>query len=82
MIIPLNIRASVRCSACGKKLNCVTDTNPPENYDVVIVVEPHECNPTPVPADKCPTCSGKGIIGTLNTHIINCPACAGTGIRR
>lgn len=46
MIFELNVRYSVRCSECGKKLDCAADTNSAENYDVVLVVEPHDCSRT------------------------------------
>lgn len=46
MIFELNVRYSIRCSTCGKKLDCAADTNSAENYDVVLVVEPHDCSRT------------------------------------
>lgn len=58
MIFGLNVRYSVRCSECGKKLDCAADTNPQENYDVILVVEPHDCSrPTPRALDgACESC--------------------------
>lgn len=58
MIFELNVRYSVRCSECGKKLDCAADTNSAENYDVVLVVEPHDCSrTTPRALDGGGTCA-------------------------
>lgn len=60
MIFELNVRYSVRCSSCGKKLDCAADTNSAENYDVVLVVEPHDCSrTTPRAPDAGQVCPAK-----------------------
>jgi len=42
-----------------------------------------ESRPTPVPADKCPSCSGSGRYQpNYPTASRPCLACGGTGIRR
>ena len=82
MIFGLNVRYSVRCSECGKKLDCAADTNPQENYDVILVVEPHDCiRTTPRALDVCPSCAGKGTY-QIGVYSETCEACHGTGTRQ
>jgi len=79
MIFELNVRYSVRCSSCGKKLDCAADTNSAENYDVVLVVEPHDCSrTTPRALDKCPSCAGKGSY-QIGVYSETCATCHGSG---
>lgn len=72
MIFELNVRYSVRCTACGKKLDCAADTNSAENYDVVLVVDPHDCSRTTKRVPDAYYCTGCG-----DEIIPLCPECSG-----